>query len=176
MTVSTVDYLKAQYAVSKALGERSLSSDAVLVIADPFFASLSLLMKSFVWPVLSTAGEVEIWLPTGQKAWQQQQLETALQGQVVITETAAGHAYEALNALSRKRFDATIFEGQPDKFSRAVFIRDAFIKVDPAERDHESRSQVTQFSGTIFYHFFGEIIPGNIAAAGATALGAAGGA
>lgn len=174
MTAATAEYLKAQYGISNALGERSLQSDSVLVIQG--FEFLSLLIKAFPWPVLSTAGEVEGFLPNGQKFWQEQQLETALQGQITITETAAGHAYEAINRLARQgRFNGTVFEGQPEKFSRAARIEQCFMKIDPADRDHESRSQITQYTGTLFYHFYGDTIPGNIQAVGAGALGALGG-
>lgn len=162
MTVSNVDLLKAQFAVSKAMGERSLQSDAILV--PDGFEALAILLKSFPWPVLSTAGEVEIWLPNGQKTWQPQQLETALQGAFIITETTFGHAADFLAKIAGKRFDASVFEGTPEAFTRGARIVDCFVKVEPAERDHESRTAVTQYSGTLFYNFFGETIAGNIRA------------
>lgn len=160
MTINSAEFLKLQYQTHRTLGDRSLSSDARMVISG--FEHLTMLIKDFSWPVLSTAGEVEVWLPGGQKTWQEQQLETAMQGQVTITETVLGHAYDAINRLNGKRFDATLFEGAPEAFYRSVKIRDCFMKMDPAERSFENRSQVTQYTGTIFYNFFGETVLGSL--------------
>lgn len=173
MGTSSVDFLKAQYEASRGLGDRSVQSDAVMVIDG--FEYLGLLIKSFTWPIITTSSEVEGFLPGGQKFWEVGQLETAMQGQVVITETRAGHAYEALTVLTRKRPGATLYEGNPLEFARAIRIRDLFLKLDPAERDAESRSALTQFSGTMFYQFFGEVLPGSPAAAAAAGLALAAG-
>ena len=160
MSLASVAYLKSQLAVSKGLGDRSISSDAQLVIDG--FEYLTMLIKSFPWPVVSTAGEVEIYLPSGQKTFQPQVPETGMQGQFILTETVYGHAQDAIIQLAGGLiFDATAYEGSPDYFTRACVINSCFMKVEPAERDFESRSQVTQYTGTIFYNFFGEIILGN---------------
>ena len=169
-----VDAIAAQYAVSKAMGKRSISSDSVFVPDN--FEYLSVLIKAFPWPVLTPSGEVEIWHPGGYRTFQPANLEIGMQGQVVLMETQAGHAYEALTVLSALQIDGTIYEGNPLRFARAMRVRDLFFKVDPAERDAENRQQATQYNGTIFYTFLGEVLPGNAANAGAIALAAAGGA
>lgn len=169
--MSSVEFLQAQYEASRGLGDRSIQSDAMMVIDG--FEYLGLLIKSFTWPILTTATEVEGYLPGGQKFWQPGQLETAMQGQIVVTETKAGHAYEALTVLATtKPRDCTLYEGNPTEFVRAIRIRDMFMKLDPAERDAESRSAMTQFSGTMHYQFFGETLPGSAAAASAAGLAA----
>ncbi|WP_292999998.1 hypothetical protein [Nevskia sp.] len=160
MPLNSADFLKAQYLVNKALGNRSLASDARIVISG--FEHLTVLIKDFTWPVLSPAGEVEVWLPGGQKTWQAQVLETAMQGQITITETVLGHGYDAIHRLNGRNVDCTLFEGSPEAFYRSVKIRDAFLKMDPAERSFESRSQVTQYTGTMFYNFFGETVLGSL--------------
>lgn len=169
---STVAFLKAQYEAHRGLGDRSIQSDAIMVIDG--FEYLGLLIKAFTWPILTTASEIEGFLPGGQKFWEEGQLETAMQGQVVITETKAGHAYEALTKLATiGRRDCTLYEGNPTEFVRAIRIRDMFMKLDPAERDAESRSALTQFSGTMHYQFFGETLPGSPGAIAAAGLAAA---
>jgi hypothetical protein len=157
---SSLAYLQSQFAVSKALGDRSLQSDALMVIDG--FEFLTMLLKDFVWPVVSTAGEVEIWLPNGQRALQQQQIETAFTGNVVIMETSSGIAEEALAQLAGQNFDATVYEGNALSYTRGAFIRQCFFKVEPAERSFEGRSQVTQYNCEMSYHYFGERLPGNL--------------
>ncbi len=159
----SADFLKLQYQTHRALGTRSLSSDARMVISG--FEHLVMLIKDFTWPVLSPAGEVEVWLPGGQKAFQRQTLETAKQGQITITETVLGHAYDAINRLSAlPDFQATLYEGSAEAFYRSVKIRDCFVVMDSSERSFENRSQVTQYTGTIFYSFFGETVLGSLRA------------
>jgi hypothetical protein len=59
------------------------------------------------------------------------------------------------------KFNAKIYEGTPQKFLRAKRIEDAFLQIDNPDRDFENRSQILIFSGTMFFHYFGEDIPGN---------------
>ena len=85
-------------------------------------------------------------------------------------ETVAGNIDQMLVELITRggtypsgggTFNAKIYEGTPQKFLRAKRIIDAFIQMDIPDRDWENRSQPLLFSGTIFYHYFGELIPGN---------------
>jgi hypothetical protein len=39
---------------------------------------------------------------------------------------------------------------------------DCFLQFDNPDRDWENRSAATTVSGTLFFHYFGDKIPGNI--------------
>jgi hypothetical protein len=162
MTVSTGAYLASAYAQAKALGDKSVSSDAMLVIDG--YEHMRLLFKQFPWPILSPAGEIEVPGQNGSASWQKQQLKPNLQGQVTAYETEKGHLQafiEAMNASGGGFASATVYEGSMESYSRGVKIVDGFFQFDSPDRDWENRAQVTTVSGTMFYHFFGESIPGN---------------
>lgn len=162
MSVSSADVLKGFYNLSKAVGDKSINSDAYFDIEG--FPGMGILIKQFPWPVLTPGGEIEMSGPMGSGMWQPQQLKVHQQAQVSFTETTTGAVHNFLKALSKKgwKFNAWIYEGSPDAYYRAVKIRDAFVQIDPTDRDWDNRTQVTMFSGTMFYHFFGEDKPGNI--------------
>lgn len=161
MTVSTPAYLAQSYAQAKALGNKAVSSDAMFVIDG--FEHTRLLIKQFPWPMLSPAGEIEVPGPSGSKSWQPQQIETAQQGQITIYETEKGHTEAALAAIlaTGGTFNATVYEGTMESYSRACRIVDCFINTDNPDRDWENRSQVLTISGTMFFHYFGDTLPGN---------------
>lgn len=162
MSISSNEVLKGFHNLAKAVGDKSMNSDAFFEIEG--YPASGILIKQFPWPVITPAGEAEMAGPMGSAFWQPQQLKTNQQGQVTIHETVTGAAQQLLTDIVSKggRFNATVYEGSPDKFWRAVKIRDAFIVLDPVDRDWENRSQVTAFSGTLFFHYFGETLPGNI--------------
>jgi hypothetical protein len=168
MTVSNAAYLKGFHDSTRALGAKVISSDFTFEIEG--FEGNWLLCKQAPWPELSPAGEIEIPTPLGATMWQEQQLKVAQQGQISMLETVAGSIDQMLVDLivrggtsgsSGVTFNAKIYEGTPQKYLRAKRIVDAFIQMDVADRDWENRSQPLIFSGTLFYHYFGEIIPGN---------------
>ena len=168
MTVSNAAYLKGFYDTTKALGAKVISSDFTFEIEG--FEGNYLLCKQAPWPELSPAGEIEVPTPLGATMWQPQQLKVAQQGQISMFETIAGSIDQMLvNLITRggtyasggATFNAKIYEGTPTKFLRAKRIVDAFIQMDVPDRDWENRSQPLTFSGTLFYHYFGEIIAGN---------------
>ena len=166
MTVSSAEYLKSFYNTARALGNKSISSDAYLEIEG--FEQLGLLTKQFPFPTLSTAGEIEVAMPMGAAMWQPQQLKINQQGQLGFSETVVGHIAKFLEDVVKGSkggiFQATVYEGTPDRFHRAYKLRDCFFQSDNPDRDWESRSQITLINGTLFFHFFGEKIPGNIPA------------
>lgn len=164
MTVSNINILKANFAINQALGDTSVQSDSVMVIEG--FETHTPLLKSFPWPVLSAGDMIEIPLPLGQTTGQPAQIKTHQQGAVVIRETVFGHTQDMLTKLAGKKFNATIYEGTPEAFTRGVKIRDAFFVMDPSDRDMESRTAITQYSGTLHYNFFGETVSGNIRGGG----------
>lgn len=161
MTVSNATYLKGFYDTTKALGAKVISSDFTFEIDG--FEQNYLLCKQAPWPEISPAGEIEVVTPLGATSWQPQQTKVAQQGQIALMETVAGSIDNMLvNLISRGgKFDARIYEGTPQKFLRAKRIVDCFMQIDSADRDWENRSQILLFTGTLFFHYFGEVIPGN---------------
>jgi hypothetical protein len=162
MTVSTGAILKQAFDVQKALGDKSVSSDAMFVIDG--FEETRMLFKQFPWPTLSPGGEIAVPQPNGGESWQPQQLKTNQQGQVTASETVKGHMAKFLEQVAAQggKFNATVYEGTLEKYHRAVRLVDCFIQTDNPDRDWENRGQITQISGTMFFHFFGETLPGNI--------------
>jgi hypothetical protein len=87
------------------------------------------------------------------------------QGQMALSETVTGMVQKFLEDVIAKKkgvFDVNVYEGTPDRFYRGYKLRDCFFQVDNPDRDWENRSQITMINGTLFFHFFGEKIPGNI--------------
>jgi hypothetical protein len=163
MSVTNADVLKGYYNGARALGNKSINSDAWLEIVG--FESLGLLTKQFPWPTLSPAGEIEVVGPLGITTGQPQQLKVFQQGQMALSETVTGMVQKFLEDVIAKKkgvFDVNVYEGTPDRFYRGYKLRDCFFQVDNPDRDWENRSQITMINGTLFFHFFGEKIPGNI--------------
>ena len=162
MTVSNANFLKGMYTATRLMGDKSISSDATLEIEG--HADLLFLTKQFPWPTLATAGEIEVATPLGAAAWQPQQLKVNQQGQLALVETTGGRVQRFLEDIIAKggRFNATVYEGTPERFYRALKISDCFFQSENPDRDWENRSQVTLITGTLFFHFFGETLPSNI--------------
>lgn len=163
MTVSNAAYLKSFYDTTKNLGAKVISSDFTFEIEG--FEQNYLLCKQAPWAELSPAGEIEVTAPLGQTIWQPQQVKTAQQGQITMMETVAGTIDNMMIELIAKGgiFNAKIYEGTPQKYLKAKRIVDCFIQLDNPDRDWENRSQIMLFSGTMFFHYFGEVLPGNSA-------------
>lgn len=162
MTVSSKEFLKGAYNATRLLGDKAITSDAVMVIDG--FEQLQLLIKQFPWPELSSVGEIEVPMPMGAASWQPAQLKINQQGAISIMETVGGqvHDFSERVAASGGRFQATVYEGTPERFYRGLKLVDAFVTLDNPDRDFESRQQVLLVTGTIFFHYFGDKLPGNI--------------
>lgn len=163
MSVSSADYLKKLFGQTQSLGDKAISSDFALEIEG--YEAMWLLSKQCPWPSLSPGGEIEVPGPLGMAQWQPQQLKVHQQGQITLQETVHGNINAMLlNLLKNKgRFNAKIYEGDPQKFTLAKRITDCFLVLDNPDRDWENRSQVLTFSGTMFFHYFGDDIVGNVA-------------
>jgi len=161
MAISNASYLKSFYDTSRALGAKIISSDFSFEIEG--FEDRYLLCKQAPWPELSSAGEIEIAGALGTTYWQPQQTKIAQQGPIAMVETVAGHVDHLMLALIAHKgiFNAKIYEGTPQKYLRYKRIMDCFIQADVPDRDWENRSQPLVISGTLFYHYFGEIVQGN---------------
>ena len=161
MTVSNQQYLSDFYDASKALGKKIINSDFTFEIEG--FEGLYLLGKQCPWPVTTVGGEIEIPTLLGNKLFEPQQVETAKQGQVSFLEPTAALIDQMLVDIITNGgvFNAKIYEGTPTKYLRYKSIRDCFMKIDDTDRDWENRSQPLLFSGTMFYHYYGEVSEGN---------------
>ena len=156
MTVSVPSSLKSVFNASLALGDKVVSSDALFEIEG--HEEISLLIKQFPFPVLSSTGEIEVALPNGQLSYQPQQLKTAQQGSITLVETVKGHIAALMTALitngKSAKFNAKIYEGYPDNITRILPIYNAFMVLDNPDRDFENRGQLMMISGTIFFSYF----------------------
>jgi hypothetical protein len=163
MTVSNATYLKGFYDDTKALGANIVKSDAMMEIEG--FESTTFLIKAFPFPILTPQDPIEISMPLGMMAKQPSQIKIAQEGPITIKETVAFTANKLLIDLivrsSLASFNAKIYEGTPEKYLRALRIRDAFIVGDIPDRDWESRTEAFMIQGTLHYHFFGEYLEGN---------------
>ena len=166
MTVSTAAYLKGHYDAARAIGAKAISSDFAFEIEG--FEQNWLLCKQAPWPEISPAGEIEVPMPLGSMMYQAQQIKIAHQGQISLLEDVAGSVDQMLVNLIAKGgyFNAKVYEGTPQQYLRVKRIVDCFIQVDDPDRDWENRSQVLMFTGTLFYHYFGETISGNVSEVG----------
>jgi len=168
MAVSTGNYLKSIYDSSMAQGAKAISSDFTLAIDG--FDDEYLLVKQAPWAELTAQGEIEVPLPLGSVGWQPQQVKTNQQGSIALYETVAGSCSKMLVDLLTRggkyangetTFDCWIYEGTPEHYLSRKRYRDCFLQLDVADRDWENRSQPLQFTGTLFFHYFGEDEAGN---------------
>lgn len=156
--IKTGAYLKSIFNKSKALGDPVVQSDAYMEIDG--FEDFGILFKQFPHPELSSAGEIEVPMPWGSSRAIPQQLKIYQQGPVQLIETQAGHIQTMLNDLVQAngaRFNAKIYEGTPDDHTRTYRIHDCFLVLDNPDRDFESRAQILLISGTLHFHYFGEV-------------------
>lgn len=164
MTVSAAEVLKGFFNTQQALGTKSVSSDAYLEIEG--HEDMGFLTKQFPWPTLGVTDVIEVPGPQGSNSAMPQQVKTYQQGPVTFSETVAGRVMRFMEEVVARggKFHATVYEGVPDAFYRAYRIRNCIFVPDTPDRDWENRSQLMLFSGTLHFHYFGDKLPGNIAA------------
>lgn len=162
MSVTNQDVLRGYYNAKQTSGAPSINSDASFVIAG--HEGMWLQTKQFPWPTIGPAGEIEVPEPLGAVGWEAQQLRTNQQGPITFSETSTGRIMNFMEAIvaTGGKFDASVFEGTPDRFVRGYKLKGCFFVPDQPDRDWENRAQITLISGTLFFRFFGERIPGNI--------------
>ncbi|MGL5041386.1 MAG: hypothetical protein ACRC6D_15060 [Aeromonas sp.] len=161
MTVSNKSYLKGYHDRTKALGLKVVNSDFTFEIEG--FEGMYLLAPQCPWPTTSVAGEIAVPTPLGVEVFEPQQVKVGKQGQVRFMETVDGPIDQMLVDIIAKGgvFNAKIYEGTPDKYLRYKRIQDCFVQIDDADRDWDNRSQILTFAGTMFFHYFGEVVEGN---------------
>jgi len=162
MTLSTDAYLSQALNQLATFGDKSISSDAMFVIDG--FENHRLLTKQFPQPILSAGEGIEIPGPMGTVLWQPSQAKINQQGSIQFYETVNGDVETLLtNILARGgRFDATVYEGTMEKFTRGWRITSCFINFENPDRNWEDKQQVLLLAGTLFYHYTGDRVAGNV--------------
>jgi hypothetical protein len=162
MAVSNAGMLKGIHDDMAAIAAKAVSSDFTAVIKG--FEQYQLLTNKAPWAVLTPGEPMEIPGPMGTASWQPSQVKTHMQGAMSFLETENGMVDNMLIALlaSGGQFEMTLYEGTPDKFSRGKKYRKCTFVAEPLDRDWESRSQPMIVEGTLFFHYFGEDIDGNV--------------
>lgn len=156
MTVSTGAYMKSLYQQVTAMGAKAVNSDMAFEIEG--MEGTWLLCKQAPWPVLSPAGEIAIPTPVGGETFQAQQLKTNMQGPIAFIETESG-AVDAMLAQitgAGTYFNAKVYNGTPQNWTRYKLLEGCFLQIDGVDRDWENRSQVLTINGTLFYNYFGK--------------------
>lgn len=161
MTVSTANHLQKFYNASAMMGRKVINSDFAFEIEG--HEEIWLLTKQVPWAILSSQGEIDVPGELGDHHWQPQQINCAQQGPITLMEATPGTINDTLLALilGGGAFNAKVYEGTPLKFLRYKRYVDCFIVLDSTDRDWENRAQILTFSGTLFYHYFGDDVKGN---------------
>lgn len=161
MTVSNAAYLKSFHDVTVGLGHKIINSDFTFEIEG--FERYYMLAKQCPWPILTPTEGIEVPTVLGAALWEKGQVKFNQQGAVAFQETQLGHIDKLLIDLIAKggEFNAKIYEGTPQKFLIAKKIIKCTIQADPIDRDWENRTQPMMITGTMFYHYYGETVPGN---------------
>lgn len=156
---------KKMYDKSIAAGQVAISSDFSLQIAG--HEDLWVLTKQCPWAEAGSAGEIDVAMPIGFNRWEKQQQKIAMQGPLAFYETQK-HTIEqafldilATSGINAGKFDCIVYHGVPERHVGGKRYTGCFFVPDSPDTDWENRSQVLMISGTLFYHYFGEIIPGN---------------
>jgi len=162
MAVSNLNALKSAHAAVGGMSKKAVTSDFSFVIKG--FEQFRFLVKQVPWAVLSHGEPMEIPCELGLVEWQPTQAKTHLQGAITMMETEDGMVDNMLISMLMQggEFDAIVYEGTRDKFTRAKRYTKCHTVMEPADRDWESRQQPLLLSGTLYFHYIGDDIPGNV--------------
>ena len=160
MTISTGSVLQGLYGQLQVGGRKLINSDFSLEIEG--YDSSWLLVKEFPWPELSTGGEIEVPGPLGLAYWEFQQAKVHQQGAITLLENEQGQVDEMLIKMLANggRVNAKVYQGTPQNYLFYKPIYDMGIQLDNPDRDWDNRSQILTFTGTAFFHYFGEKVMG----------------
>lgn len=161
MTVLAAQIQKGYYNQAQALGEKAISAEFAFEIEG--HEGLYLLCKQAPHALLGPQGEIELPGPMGDVTYQPQGGKGGFQGPISFHETKAGSVQEFMREVMANGgvFNATLYEGMPDRYQRAHKYLNCFFVPDQGDRDWENRSQVFSISGTLFGHYYGDVIEGN---------------
>ena len=161
MAITAQEVLQRIYKQGQALGAPALNSNFSLEIVG--FENLWLNIKQAPWVTITPQGEVENPGPGGTVSFLPQPLKNSFQGPITIKEDEKGTADAIIKQLAALgQFDCVMYEGVPESFTRAKNYVNCFLTIDGADRDHENRAQILTWTGTLFFHYFGDDEPGNI--------------
>lgn len=162
MAIITADYLETNYRLSLAMGAKLNAANATF--APVGFEGMYILVKQFPHPIISGGTEIEVAMPGGGRYYEQSSPDTSFTGPITFFETEAANVQQFMRDVMTRGgyFDARIFEGTPERYSRSYLIERAFIKLDLPDRDWENKAMVLMLSGTINFNYFGQSSTGNI--------------
>lgn len=163
MAVSSASTLQGIHAQIGSVSKKAVTSDFSAVI-EGFGGSQYLLTKQAPWNVLTPGEPLEVSGPLGTFTYQAAQTKIAHSGAMTFVETVDGFVDNMLIALllSGGTFEMTVYEGIPNRFTRAKRYRDCIFVADPVDRDWESRNQPLLVTGTLYCTYVGEDIAGNV--------------
>lgn len=161
MAVNSAETLSGIRNQQGAADPTALNSDFYLVIDG--FESIAIRCNQAPWAVLTPGEPVEVPGPMGTKTQIPSQVNTAQSGAIAFTETTTGQIDNALIAmlLNGGTWNATIYEGDEDKNTRGKVYENCYINCEPIDRMWENRTSPLTVSGTLYYHYYGEIVEGN---------------
>ena len=162
MAVSTGNTLKNIHNRVHDGAQVAVTSDFTAQIVGYEDATFKL-VRQIPWAVLTTGEAMEVPGPMGTVHWQATQANGHQQGAVAFLETVTGSADALLVALLAEggTFDMVVYEGTPERFTRAKRYKKCSLTAEPVDRDWESRQQPLQINGTLFYHYYGDDLEGN---------------
>lgn len=160
--ITAPDQLKSYYKQSQAIGAPAINANFAIQIVG--FEDAWLSAKQAPWVTITPRGEIEVPGPAGLNTYIPQSLKTEFTGPITLIETESGYIDSVITRINAigSQFDAIVYEGTPDRFTLAKEYRNCFLQIEPVDRDHENRAQVLTWSGSLFFHYFGEILPGNL--------------
>lgn len=159
--INTAEYHENNLNLTLALGDKLNAGDATF--APIGYEGLYLLVKQFPHPKISGGMEIEVAHAGGGSYYEQQPIDTKVQGGITLYETEAGTAQQFFRDVLAAGgfFDVRIYEGTPGRHTRSYQLERCFIKLDPTDRDWENRGMVLQMNGTFYGNYFGKEFPGN---------------
>lgn len=161
MAISNASYLKSFHDVTVSMGAKIISSDFTIEIEG--FEQFYMLTKQCPWPIISAGEAIEVPTLMGAAIWEPGQTKFHQQGAISFQETVAGHIDKLLVDIITNggEFNAKIYEGTPQKHLRYKKIHKCTISAEPVDRDWENRTQPMMINGTMFFHYYGEVVAGN---------------
>ncbi|MAK91984.1 MAG: hypothetical protein CMI13_12210 [Oleibacter sp.] len=162
MAVSSTNTLQNIHSQVGAMAKKAMNSDFTVVIAG--YDQFQFLTKQFPWAVLTPGEGVEVAAPMGTVEWQASQVHVNQQGAISLYETEDGMVDNMLVSMlvNGGTFDCVVYQGTPERFTKAKRYRKCFINAEPVDRDWENRTQPMMVTGTLFYHYYGEDLDGNV--------------
>ena len=162
MSVSSARQTAELFGAASVLGEKAVSSDFTIQF-DGYEKNYAI-TKTHGWPIVGTAGEIQVPMALGLMMWQKQQIKVNFQSPISFMETRKGHIDDFLTSIARSNepLQGKIFQGTPSEYTAVKYITGCFIVPDMPETDSEGAGQLMTISGTLFGHYLGEKGAGNI--------------